>query len=307
MKRVLLTGARGFVGSHCLPGLLRRGFEVHAVSSQNVGPVGGPCGVVWHQADLLDPAQCRRVVCSVRPTHLLHLAWETEPGKFWSSPANLDWLAASVCLLRQFVDHGGRRAVLAGSCAEYDWSFGGCDEFATPLRPTSLYGTCKMVLHEVLAAFGAESGISPAWARLFFLYGPGAPATKFPGAVIDALLAGRRAPCSEGSQCRDFMHAADAGDALAAIADCDACGPINVASGRPVAIRRIAETVARLLGRPDLLAPGAVASRPDEPESFWANVERLHHEVGWRPAYDLKRGLEQTIQWCRRGSYRAAS
>ena len=55
------------------------------------------------------------------PTHLLHLAWYAEPGLFWRSPENLRWVEASLRLLRAFAEHGGQRAVMAGSCAEYAW------------------------------------------------------------------------------------------------------------------------------------------------------------------------------------------
>src|SRR5262245_52865943 len=90
VKRVLPTGARGFLGSNCLAPLLARGYEVHAVSrAPSVGETRGPvettetvAGVVWHQADLLDGQQVTALLDAVRPTHLLHLAWVVTPGAF---------------------------------------------------------------------------------------------------------------------------------------------------------------------------------------------------------------------------------
>jgi len=81
MKSVLLTGATGFVGHHCLQPLLARSFTVHAVTAKASGPLFPD--VQWHRVDLLDPAQVRGVLTAVRPTHLLHFAWYTEPGKYW--------------------------------------------------------------------------------------------------------------------------------------------------------------------------------------------------------------------------------
>ena len=72
MKRVLLTGASGFIGRHCVEPLLERGFEVHAVSSK---ATGGDPRVAWHQADLLRPDAIRGLVADVAPDHMLHLAW----------------------------------------------------------------------------------------------------------------------------------------------------------------------------------------------------------------------------------------
>jgi uncharacterized protein YbjT (DUF2867 family) len=104
MKRVLLTGASGFVGSHCLAPLLAHAYEVHAVSSRpHLTPretrPQGEGSVAWHQADLLDAEQTAALVERVKPTHLLHLAWEVTPGAFWTSPLNWPWVDASLTLL----------------------------------------------------------------------------------------------------------------------------------------------------------------------------------------------------------------
>src|SRR3954452_23524389 len=141
--RVLVTGATGFIGHH-LPELLSsRGFEVATVSR-----AGG--------VDLLEPGAPERVVAEVQPTHLLHLAWYAEPGKYWTSPENVRWVEASLALLRAFAAGGGRRAVLAGTCAEYDWAHGFCSEGVTPLAPWTLYGPSKHALREMAESFAGE-------------------------------------------------------------------------------------------------------------------------------------------------------
>ena len=61
----------------------------------------------------------------LRPSHLLHFAWYVTPGKFWTSPENIDWLQASLDLVTSFLDCGGERSVIAGTCAEYDWTGNG--------------------------------------------------------------------------------------------------------------------------------------------------------------------------------------
>src|SRR5439155_6654344 len=134
----------------------------------------------------------RALLAAVRPTHLLHLAWIATPGVYWTSPENHRWVEASLHLLRCFAAGGGRRAVLTGTCAEYDWSAAGvCHETQTPLRPTTVYGVCKDELRRRAEEVCRAAGVSLAWARLFFLYGPGEhPARLFPG-VVQALRAGR--------------------------------------------------------------------------------------------------------------------
>src|SRR6187399_2677116 len=108
MKRVLVTGATGCIGRHALGSLAGAGWDVHAVSSR---PQSTGSGVTWHTADLLDGSQVKAVVRGVSATDLLHLAWYVEPGRWATSPANLDWVTASMTLVRAFRDYGGQRVV----------------------------------------------------------------------------------------------------------------------------------------------------------------------------------------------------
>ena len=87
MKKVLLTGATGFIGRHCLPLLIAQGYEVHAVYAKAAG--GEHPGLQWHKANLLDPSQIYMLMEEVLPTHLLHFAWYAIPGKYWTSPENV--------------------------------------------------------------------------------------------------------------------------------------------------------------------------------------------------------------------------
>ena len=141
MKRVILTGATGFIGSHAIPPLVEKGYDVHAVSSQKTG-IKLP-GVQWHRANLLDEKEASQLMAEIHPTHMLHFAWYAEPGQFWNSPRNFLWLEASIALMRHFADSGGKRLVMAGTCAEYDWDYGYCSEVLTPCKPTTPYGVCK--------------------------------------------------------------------------------------------------------------------------------------------------------------------
>ena len=98
MKRVLVTGATGFVGRWTLPCLVDRGFEVHAVSRRADPPPRD--GVTWRRLDLLDGA-IEALVRQVRPTHLLHFAWETTPLEYWVSLDNLRWGLARIARVLQ--------------------------------------------------------------------------------------------------------------------------------------------------------------------------------------------------------------
>lgn len=298
MKRVLVTGAGGFLGRHCLRALQQRGFEVLGVSSQR--RAADELGIGWHAADLRHGDQAADLIAATRPTHLLHLAWIAKPGEFWSSPENLRWLEAGLVLLRCFQEQQGQRVVVAGTCAEYDWAGGTCREAETPLRPQTVYGKCKHALSLYLDCLARQTGLSAAWGRLFFMYGPYAPPEKFPQGVLEALWRGTPALCTHGRQIRDFLHVQDAAEAIVALLDSPVSGAVNIASGIPLQLSEMAERLALRLGQASQLRLGALPARPDEPAAVVADVGRLREEVNWSPRFDLESGLDDLVQWWER-------
>jgi nucleoside-diphosphate-sugar epimerase len=234
---------------------------------------------------------------AIRPTHLLHFAWNVRHGEFWTSLDNLDWTAASLRLFRAFTEAGGRRAVVAGTCAEYDWNCSLLREEETPLRPATLYGACKHALHVILESLAAQRGISAAWGRIFMLYGPHEHPDRLVSSVIRSLLSGRPAECSSGDQIRDLLYVEDVADAFVALLDSPVTGSINIASGRPAPLRQVVLKIAELLGRPEMLRLGARPTAPNDPARLEASVERLTGEVGWAPSHNLEDGLRKSIAW----------
>ena len=91
-------------------------------------------------------------------------------------------------------------------------------------------------------------------------------------------------------------------DAFVALLESGVSGPVNIASGRPLALRELIYRIAAKFDRDDLIQLGAMSTSPDEPPLLVADVRRLHDEVGWAPKYDLDTGLEQTIDWWKHGS-----
>ena len=301
MKRILVTGATGFVGQHCLLSLLKtKMFEVHAVSSKpNKNNI---IDVHWHQVDLFDSEQIVDLISNVKPSHLLHLAWYTVPGKYLNSLENIRWVQISLTLLQAFANNGGERVVMAGTCAEYDWKYGFCTEGITPIASETTYGKCKHSLQIMLEAFCKEAGISSAWGRIFFIYGPHENPNRLVPFVICSLLKAQPARCSQGKQIRDYLYIQDVADALIALLKSEIQGAINIGSGNPVSLKEIVYKIADKLNRKDLVRLGAVPASANESRFVVANVGRLFDEVGWRPKHTLDTGLESAIEWWKRNN-----
>ncbi len=296
MSRVLVTGASGFIGQHVVQRLQLSGHEVHAVYANT--PIPSLGAVTGHQTNLLEPGAIERLIATVRPERLVHLAWCAKPGVYWTSPENLLWVNATLRMLETFQTHGGQHAVLVGSCAEYDWRYGFCREALTPLVPATIYGRCKNATRELAEVFSQVHGLPIAWARIFHAYGPFESAGRLVPAVINALLAGQPALCSHGEQQRDLLHAADIASALEVLLQHRAQGAFNLGSGQPVRLRAVVEHLAKRLNAMHLLRMGAVAVSADEPPMLMADNQRLV-ALGWKAQFDLHDGLDDALAWWR--------
>jgi nucleoside-diphosphate-sugar epimerase len=273
VKRTLVTGASGFVGRAAIAALGAAGYEVHAVSR------GRREDADWHSADLLEPHAAEELMRATRPTHLLHLAWTTEHGRYWEDPANLAWVEASRRLVDAFSEAGGERAVLAGTCAQRAW-------------PDTLYARAK----------NEASGFFAATGLLLFPYGPYERPERLVPSVTLSLLAGEEAPTTPGKQVRDFVHVADCGRGRAALLGSGVQGDVEIGTGRATSVAEIARTIGRLLGREELLRVGALPG--DDESRVVADTARLRDEVGVTPQYGLEEGLRDAVEWWRQRTRR---
>src|SRR5262245_2927774 len=113
--RVLLTGASGFIGRHAARALLDQEHTVIGVARRPDQSIPSD----WIPSDLLRAGEPHRVPRFAGPDVVLHLAWTTEHGKYWTDPANSKWVEASTSLAKASFEAGAKRFVAAGTCFEY--------------------------------------------------------------------------------------------------------------------------------------------------------------------------------------------
>lgn len=303
MNRVLVTGASGFIGRWAVRELLNSKFKVHAVAHRNQLPAEA-AGARAETCDLLDLASVDRLMARVAPSHLLHLAWIATPGSYWQSSDNQLWLDASRHLIERFAAGGGRRVVVSGTCAEYDWSKAGvCVEGQTPLADLnspvlSRYARSKLMLGEDLKDLSASRGLSHAWGRVFFQFGPNEHPQRLVASVIGSLLRKRVAECSSGVQVRSFLHVADVGAAFAGLLQAEVQGAVNIGSDEPIAVAELVHRIADKLDARNLVRLGA-RQGPAEPPLLIPDTKRLAHEAKFAPRFSLDQAIDDTIRWWR--------
>jgi len=294
-KRVLVTAADGFIGAHCLPVLAERGYEIHAVITEDLRI--DVEGIHWYDIDLLNPRKITRLISGIRPSHLLHLAWSGHPHSIIDDPDNIRWILSGLHLLQEFADNGGRHATVLGCYSEYDHLHGICHEELTTVRPDSLHGACKHSLKLICEAYADQVEMNLVWGRVFGHYGAGDDSGKLIPSVIRALLGNKKFVCFHGSFLRDYLYIDDVASALVAVMESDFDGAINIASGEGVKIRDLVKEVAKIMGNSKLLEihndPGSLEDSP----AVVADTKKLNNIVGWVPKISLEQGLRLTVDW----------
>ena len=296
VSRVLVTGASGFIGRAVIPYLCELNFEVHAITRRET------CvrdNLQWWHCDLFERDDVDSLLRSVAPTHLLHLAWITQPGAFWSSITNIEWLRASQNLILSFRRYGGARVVGIGTCAEYDWlkiSADGLLGEECLVNPASLYGQMKRELGQWLSV---QDDLSVAWARLFYAYGPGESDKRLVPSLILSLLHRLEIDVGSPSLTRDYLYVDDLGLALSLLVASDLRGAFNVASGQPITLSEIVDVLTSALGGRKLIRFGGRRTRPEEPRRLVADISKVSNVLHFSPTTKLSLGLEKTIGFWR--------
>ena len=292
--RVLVTGARGFIGGHVCRRLLKAGAQVHGVSrTASTSPLAG---VEWSRTDLSDQRDVHALIERVRPDVLFHLAGHVTGSQQLEhvSPALEENLTSTVRILTAVAKTGQTRVVLAGSMQEPDPA----DPTAVPCSP---YAASKWACTGYAGMFHSLYRVPVIIARPFMVYGPGQwDLAKLLPYVIVSFLNGEAPQISSGTRVLDWVYIDDVVDGLLVVARCgyDDARMIDLGTGALVSIRTIVTQVRDLLGSSIEAQFGAVADRPFE-RPHAARLDETTRLTGWTPTTSLHDGLIETIAWYR--------
>lgn len=288
--RALVTGGTGFIGPEVVRGLVQREVEVFVLARKTSAVDRLDEAVQVIAGDLFDRGDVERAVAMSEPDLCVHLAWNTEPGRYLRDRSeNLGLLAGSLDLLRFLGEAGCERVVVGGTCVE-----------ATPSnpRPSTIYAAAKSGLHTVIEHL-ASTDLAYLCAHIFYPFGARENPDRFVPTVVRKLLRGQPVELTAGEQVRHYTHVTDLATALSRLALTNSRGTIDLCWGEPVTVAELTDMIGEATGRKELLRYGEVPYHPDEVMRAVGDPAPLERELDWRPPVSLRERVDETVEWWR--------
>lgn len=289
-KKVILTGATGLIGKEAIEPLLNSGFEIYALTIEKI-PLHST-QINWIQCNLLDESVIKKTFEEIKPDYLLHFAWVAS-GDYLTSDINYQLRDASLNILKVFQENGGKRAVFAGTCFEYEFKNEPLKE-TDKLNPQTVYAKCKNELREKAQKFCEENEISFGWGRIFYVYGHGENEKRLTSHLINSLRQDKEVIITAGKLVRDYIYTKDIAGAFVKFLDTNVEGCVNICTNKPISIEEYARTIAKKLGKENLLVFRDESQ--GQPAFIVGDNSRLKNEVGYKLQYSLNEALDKIIE-----------
>jgi nucleoside-diphosphate-sugar epimerase len=293
--KIFVTGANGFIGSAFCRLALAHGHEVTGlIQPAKISPANLPVNknLIWLKGTLAELPW--KNIAQFKPDLCVHLAWIATPGVYLESPENEQYLRWSLDLAHGLQNIGVNHIVAAGTCIEYNISESPLSENSTPVNPTTLYARCKNTLRETLATEAQKDSWQFCWGRIFYPYGVGEHPARLCSSLIQKLRRGEKLVLKTPHSRKDYIYIEDLATAILLTVERKFTGTINWGTGKGISVREIADTLAVMLNKLNLVE----VADPPEPDPFpfvVADIAKLD-ALGWKPVWTLNRGLEELIR-----------
>ena len=305
-RRVLVTGAGGFIGSHVTRALLERGAEVYAMSASvssllpvRLADISADIRIV--EANVADRSAMENMARTVRPELVAHLGAFSHVGKSFQRVD--ESLVTNI--------HGTVNLLLALAGDYERFVYTGTSEIYGdvpvpfredgPVNPISPYSVSKYAGERYSLMFHEAYGWPIVCLRPFNAYGPWQTPDRIIPEIILSALRKEELLTTEGRQTREFNYVTDLADGfVAALGASRAEGQVvNLGCGQDIAIRDLTLKVLELMGNPIEPRIGALPHRPTEIWAMYCENGRARELLGWEPTHTLEQGLAETIEWYR--------
>ena len=304
-RKVLVTGATGFVGACLTRRLVEHSADVHILTrpSSNRWRIRDLMSNLYvYEVDLRDAGPLKAILTRIRPEVTFHCAtygglpvqqdatqiMETNVFGTWNLLAGLASVGCG-CLIQM------------GSSSEYGLKSHPMREDDS-LEPVSVYGASKAATSLLCQAMAHQGNFPAVTLRLFSPFGYYEEPTRLVPYVIDRCLRGLEPALTDGTAVRDFTFVEDVIDACLLVGSRNpiCSGVFNVATGMQHSVRDIVDKIVVLSGARVTPKWGVLPPRPLEPTTWVADISKVKQVFGWFPKYTVDEGLHLTIEWHRR-------
>ena len=298
--RLLIAGGTGFIGHHLIYAAIQRGWQVTSVSLHPPSSIRRIGGTRYLIADLTQLQQLRGVLDDDYD-YVVNLGGYINHQLFQAGGRLLidHHFTAVQNLVEMVASASLKRFIQIGSSDEYG---GAPSPQRENLResPISPYSLAKAASTHFLQMLHRTEAFPAVILRLFLVYGPGQNAQRFLPQIIQGCLLNKTFPTSSGEQIRDFCYVEDVVNAVFKTLTSESNNVdgqiLNIASGQPISIREVIETVIDLTARGNADF-GAIPYREGENMSLYADISRAGAVLDWCPSVQLEDGLKRTIGW----------
>lgn len=296
-KKILITGANGFIGRRLTDFLLELGA---VVATFDIVPINGRRPDMAIMGDLRDRSLVYDTLAKIRPEIVYHLAAMKDRSIGLTDFQNLldVNLIGSMNLFTAIKEVGSVRRIVVVATAE-EYGHNPCP-FKETMRelPVSAYSFSKMCMTRLCETLYNLHGMPFVMLRPTLAYGPGQAIDMFIPSLIDSLLKGQFFAMTPGEQSRDFVYIDDLVDALLKAAAIEEINGMifNIGSGTPVQLSEVARMIGSMTGKEKLLKIGEKNYRCGEIMDYYVDTAKAKKLLGWKPITTLDVGLQMTIE-----------
>lgn len=306
---VLVTGADGFIGSHLTELLVRTGYNVRALSQYNsmnhwgwLEDVECRNDIEVLTGDVRDPHYCRKITKDV--SVVFHLAALIAIPYSYAAPNSyVDTnVTGTLNVCQAALDNGVERVIHTSTSEVYGTAkYVPIDE-NHPLQPQSPYSASKMGADAIAMSFFNAFDLPVVIARPFNTYGPRQSARAVIPTIITQIASGKKqVRLGDVRPTRDFNYVADTCRAMIQLARCDgAIGQaVNIGSNYEISVGDTLKLIREIMNSDVEFLVENARARPDKSEVFrlWCDNSKIRHLTGFQPTYDIRAGLNLTIDW----------
>jgi nucleoside-diphosphate-sugar epimerase len=294
MKRMLVTGGAGFIGSHLSEGLLGRGYQVRVLDSLIYGKRElVPAGAEFIEGDIRDPAACRRAAAGMDGVFHCAAMSRSGPSQDQIDVCTQSNITGTQNMLLAARDARVKRFIYSGSSTYYGNRTPPHRE-SDPPDLLNIYGLTKQVGEQYCLLFDKGFDLPSLVLRYFNVYGPRQPETGAYALVLGIFLR-RHADGQvleihgDGAQRRDFIHVRDVVAANIAACESPLRGEVfNVGSGTSISVKELA----------DMISPNQIhtAARKNDSEATLADISKIQAALGWSPKISFAEGLKELLR-----------